>query len=109
MTAPPRSKLKPEPERDYEAKSRLCLKCRKPFESSWPGERQAINGSYLGAQFIAGHCTIGEKRVQTAGLWTVVAILTLVLAVGAMIAGGHASQPSPGAGVEGHGFSRRCR
>ncbi len=39
MTAPLRSKLKPEPERDYEAKSRLCLKCRKPFGSSWPGER----------------------------------------------------------------------
>ncbi len=39
MTVPPRSKLKPEPERDYEAKSRLCLKFRKPFESSWPGER----------------------------------------------------------------------
>ncbi len=23
----------------YEAKTRLCLKCRKPFVSSWPGER----------------------------------------------------------------------
>ena len=23
----------------YEPKSRLCLMCRKPFTSSWPGER----------------------------------------------------------------------
>ncbi len=30
---------KPEPEREDEAKARLCLKCRKPFVSSWPGER----------------------------------------------------------------------
>ncbi len=28
-----------EPDRSYEAKSRLCLKCRKRFMSSWPGER----------------------------------------------------------------------
>ncbi len=39
MTAAASSKLKPEPERSYEAKSRLCLKCREPFVSSWPGER----------------------------------------------------------------------
>ena len=31
--------LKPEPERIYKIKTRLCLKCRMPFESSWPGER----------------------------------------------------------------------
>ncbi len=30
---------KPEPERSYEAKSRLCLKCRKRFVSTWPGNR----------------------------------------------------------------------
>ena len=30
---------KPEPERGYEAKPRLCLKCRKRFVSTWPGER----------------------------------------------------------------------
>ena len=37
MTEPDR--FKPEPLHSYEAKSRLCLKCRKPFVSSWPGER----------------------------------------------------------------------
>jgi hypothetical protein len=36
---PPPAVAKPEPERSYEAKTRLCLKCRKPFASSWPGER----------------------------------------------------------------------
>ena len=30
---------KPQPEYVEEAKTRLCLKCRKQFESSWPGER----------------------------------------------------------------------
>lgn len=30
---------KPEPERKYEAKIRLCLKCREEFRSEWPGER----------------------------------------------------------------------
>ncbi len=30
---------KPEPERSYEAKTRLCLKCQKRFVSTWPGER----------------------------------------------------------------------
>ncbi len=39
MTAAASSKLKPEPERSYEAKPRLCLKCRKPFVSTWPGNR----------------------------------------------------------------------
>ncbi len=39
MTASPYSKLKPEPERSYEAKTRLCLKCQKRFVSTWPGER----------------------------------------------------------------------
>ncbi len=39
MTESPGSKLKPEPERSYEAKTRLCLKCRKRFVSSWPGNR----------------------------------------------------------------------
>jgi len=29
----------PEPERTYKVKTRLCLKCREPFESSWEGER----------------------------------------------------------------------
>jgi len=31
--------LKREPERTYKIKTRLCLKCRKPFESGWEGER----------------------------------------------------------------------
>ncbi len=39
MTAAASSKLKPEPESSYEAKTRVCLKCRKRFVSSWPGER----------------------------------------------------------------------
>ncbi len=30
---------KPEPERVYEEKTRRCLMCREPFESSWAGER----------------------------------------------------------------------
>ena len=30
---------KPAPERTYVAKTRRCLKCRKPFESEWAGER----------------------------------------------------------------------
>ena len=33
------SQLKPKPERVYKVKMRPCLKCRKPFESSWAGER----------------------------------------------------------------------
>ena len=32
-------KPEPEPERTYKIKTRLCLKCRKPFESGWEGER----------------------------------------------------------------------
>jgi len=39
MTSPAGSVLKPQPERSYEAKTRLCLKCRKPFVSTWSGER----------------------------------------------------------------------
>jgi len=46
MTAADSSKLKPEPERSYEAKTRLCLKCRKPFVSSWPGERVCPDCKY---------------------------------------------------------------
>ncbi len=34
---------KPQPERVEEAKTRLCLKCRKQFKSSWPGERICTN------------------------------------------------------------------
>ena len=30
---------KPEPDRQYEAKERKCLRCREEFMSSWPGER----------------------------------------------------------------------
>ena len=30
---------KPKPERVEEIKTRLCLKCRKQFESSWSGQR----------------------------------------------------------------------
>ncbi len=30
---------KPEPERVYEEKTRECLMCGDPFESSWTGER----------------------------------------------------------------------
>ncbi len=30
---------KPEPERTYVAKTRRCLMCLDPFESSWEGER----------------------------------------------------------------------
>ena len=30
---------KPEPLHTYEARARRCLKCHKPFASSWPGER----------------------------------------------------------------------
>lgn len=30
---------KPEPQHADEAMSRPCLMCRKPFMSSWPGER----------------------------------------------------------------------
>ncbi len=30
---------KPEPERVYEEKTRDCLMCGDPFESSWTGER----------------------------------------------------------------------
>ncbi len=33
------SNKKPEPDRVYETKTRLCLKCRKSFESGWEGER----------------------------------------------------------------------
>ncbi len=39
MTAAPYSNRRPEPERSYEAKPRLCLKCREPFPSAWAGER----------------------------------------------------------------------
>ncbi len=39
MTSPAGSILKPQPERSYESKTRLCLKCREPFVSTWPGER----------------------------------------------------------------------
>jgi hypothetical protein len=46
MTESPRSKLKPEPESSYEAKTRLCLMCRKPFVSSWPGERVSQSCKY---------------------------------------------------------------
>ena len=30
---------KPTPERTYVSKTRRCLKCHKPFESEWSGER----------------------------------------------------------------------
>ena len=30
---------KPEPDRQYETKTRKCLRCREEFMSSWPGER----------------------------------------------------------------------
>ncbi len=30
---------KPESERVHVAKTRLCLKCRRPFNSGWSGER----------------------------------------------------------------------
>jgi len=30
---------KPEPDRQYETKTRKCLRCREEFSSSWPGER----------------------------------------------------------------------
>ena len=33
------SASKPKPERIYVTKTRLCLVCRKPFESEWSGER----------------------------------------------------------------------
>ncbi len=39
MPASPYINRKPEPEGSYEAKSRLCLNCRKPFVSTWPGNR----------------------------------------------------------------------
>ena len=39
MTAAASSKLKPEPEREFERKQRRCLKCRKLFMSDWLGER----------------------------------------------------------------------
>ena len=41
MTAAASSKLKPEPEREFERKQRRCLKCRKLFMSDWLGERIA--------------------------------------------------------------------
>ena len=36
---PPPAVAKPEPLHSYEAKPRLCLKCLKPFVSTWPGNR----------------------------------------------------------------------
>ncbi len=39
MTDASLKNTKPEPLHTYETMSRLCLWCREPFASSWPGER----------------------------------------------------------------------
>jgi len=61
---PYEDKKKPKPERDYsgQAKTRICLKCRRSFFSEWIGQRicgsckdTGIFGSMVAESYSVGH------------------------------------------------------
>ncbi len=58
---------KPSSEWIGEAKTRLCLKCRKPFKSEWPGERvckrcKSDSSWRDGSDFEAEWCVMGKVK-----------------------------------------------
>ncbi len=60
----PTSNKKPRKKRIGEAKTRLCLVCRKPFKSEWSGERVCKNCKSLNSWREATTSTPSEYEVS---------------------------------------------